>query len=160
MKWAKGFTFELEEHHYAEDEFFFPEMRARIPAVAGVLDRLDGDHKAMDVLLERWPALMRDLADAKTPFEPAKAAALQLGTELRDLIEVHLAVEDEDILPMYWRHYTAEEYDADPADRHQEGQEEGLLLHRPLVGRVRSRARSARRSSPRSPARCGSSTAW
>jgi len=112
VRWVKGFCFELEEHHYSEDEFFFPDMRARIPAVAEVLDRLDQDHKAMDVILERWPAAMRDLADAKAPFEPAKAAVLALGTELRDLMQVHLDVEDNDILPMYWRHYTADEYDA------------------------------------------------
>jgi hemerythrin-like domain-containing protein len=131
VKWAKGFTFELEEHHYAEDEFFFPEMRARIPAVAGVLDRLDGEHKAMDVLLGRWPALMRDLADAKAPFEPAKAAALQMATELRDLLEDHLAIEDEDILPMYWRHYTAAEYDAIQQTAIKKGKKKGFSFIAP-----------------------------
>ena len=115
----------------SEDEFFFPEMRARIPAVADVLDRLDADHKAMDVLLARWPALMRDLADPKAPFEPAKAAALEMGTELRDLSHAHLDVEDNDILPMYWRHYTAEEYDAIQQPAIKKGKKQGFAFIAP-----------------------------
>ena len=112
VRWVKGFIYELDEHHYSEDEVFFPEMRTRIPAVAEVLDGLDADHKRMDVLLARWPALIGALADPEQPFEPAKAAALAMGRELHDLMQCHLDVEDNDILPMYWRHYTAAEYDA------------------------------------------------
>jgi len=112
VKWVKGFICELDEHHWSEDSTFFPEMRARIPAVAEVLDGLDADHKRMDALLARWPALIAALADPKQPFEPAKAAALEMGQELTALMQTHLDVEDNDILPMYWRHYTAAEYDA------------------------------------------------
>jgi iron-sulfur cluster repair protein YtfE (RIC family) len=111
-RWVKGFVCELEEHHWSEDSTFFPEMRTRIPAVADVLDGLDADHKHMDDLLARWPGLIAALADPVQRFEPAKAAALAMGQELRDLMHAHLEVEDRDILPMYWRHYTAAEYEA------------------------------------------------
>ncbi|MCU1371326.1 MAG: Hemerythrin cation binding domain protein [Ilumatobacteraceae bacterium] len=112
VRWVKGFVCELDEHHWSEDETFFPEMRARIPSVADVLDALDAEHKQMDVLLARWPGLIADLADRSQPFEPARSAALAMGRELTDLMTTHLDVEDNDILPMYWRHYTAAEYDA------------------------------------------------
>ena len=112
VRWVKGFICELEEHHWSEDVTFFPEMRHRVPAVAPVLDALDADHKRMDVLLTGWPALISTLADPAADFESAKAAALEMGRELNELVQTHLDVEDNDILPMYWRHYTAEEYDA------------------------------------------------
>jgi hemerythrin-like domain-containing protein len=112
VRWVKGFVCELDEHHWAEDQTFFPEMRARIPSVGEVLDRLDADHKAMDVLLARWPGTIAALADPKQDFERAKADAVAMGEELRDLMQTHLDVEDNDILPMYWRHYTAGEYEA------------------------------------------------
>lgn len=112
QRWVKGFICELDEHHWAEDNTFFPEMRARIPAVADVLDSLDADHKRLDQLVARWPALVAAVADPKQPFEPAKAAALAMGRDLRDLMQSHLEVEDRDVVPLYWRHYTAEEYDA------------------------------------------------
>jgi len=112
VRWVKGFICELEEHHWSEDSTFFPEMRDRIPSVATVLDSLDDDHKRLDELMGGWPARIAAVADPEQPFEPAKAAALAMGQELADLMETHLEVEDSDILPMYWRHYTAEEYDA------------------------------------------------
>ncbi len=77
--WAKGFRFELEEHHFAEDEFFFPEMRSPDPRRGEVLGPARREHKAMDVLLARWPGLISDLADTEPPFEPAKEAALALA---------------------------------------------------------------------------------
>ena len=83
-----------------------------------------------------------------------------MGTELRDLIEVHLAVEDEDILPMYWRHYTAEEYDAIQQTAIKKGKKKGFSFIAPwsvesVEGR---RARGLPGVGPRR--RCGSSTAW
>jgi hemerythrin-like domain-containing protein len=112
VRWVKGFICELDEHHWAEDDTFFPEMRTRIPAVAEVLDGLDGDHKRLDALVAGWPALIAAVADPHQPFEPAKAAALAMGQELSELMATHLDIEDNDILPLYWRHYTAAEYDA------------------------------------------------
>lgn len=130
-RWVKGFTCELEEHHFAEDEVFFPEMRRRVPAVADVLDGLDDDHKRMDDLLAGWPARMAALTDRDQPFEPAKAAALAMGQELTDLMHTHLDVEDNDILPVYWRHYTAAEYDALQQTAIKKGKKKGFAFIAP-----------------------------
>ena len=131
VRWVKGFICELEEHHWSEDVTFFPEMRRRIPAVAEVLDGLDADHKRMDELLARWPALIAALADPGTPFDPAKDAALAMGQELTDLMQTHLDVEDNDVLPMYWRHYTAAEYDAIQQAAIKNGKKKGFAFIAP-----------------------------
>jgi hemerythrin-like domain-containing protein len=111
-RWVKGFTCELEEHHDVEDLVFFPEMSARIPSVAEVLNGLEDDHRALDDLIERWPAIVAAIADGSQPFAAAQASALEHGRALSDLMHRHLDVEDNDILPLYWRHYSAAEYDA------------------------------------------------
>lgn len=109
-RWARGFAHELAEHHFVEDEHFFPDMRARVPSAAPILDGLDADHRLVDHLLGRWPIVARQLVDAKVSFAPALDEALEVATQLRDLLETHLEIEDRDILPLYWRHYSAEAY--------------------------------------------------
>ena len=125
-RWAKGFTHELEEHHYVEDTFFFPDLRVKVPAVAGVLDHLEADHRTLDGLLERWPSVAAGLADPTVPFARAQADAVELAEALRDLLLTHLDVEDNDVLPLYWRHYTAEEYDVVFQQAVKKGKKTGL----------------------------------
>lgn len=125
-RWARGFVHELEEHHYVEDTFFFPDMRERVPAVAPVLDGLEADHRRLDGLLARWPRVSFDLADRSVPFGPAKLAAVGLAEELRDLLLVHLDIEDRDVLPLYWRHYSAAQYDAVFEQAVKNGKKSGL----------------------------------
>ena len=131
VRWVKGFICELEEHHYVEDVVFFPEMQTRIPAVADTIERLAKDHEDMDVLLARWPALIKTLADPGAPFEPAKAAALMMGQELSSLLHTHLGIEDDDILPMYWRHYTVDEYDTLQKRAIKDGKKKGFSFVAP-----------------------------
>ena len=111
-RWVRGFICELEEHHHAEDDVFFPEMRRHVPSSSTIIDRLEADHRALDDLLGIWPRLSADLADPKVPFEAARSAVTALADQLRDLLMAHLDIEDNDVLPLYWRHYTAAEYEA------------------------------------------------
>jgi hypothetical protein len=111
-RWAKGFAFELDEHHFVEDTYFFPELRARIPSAQTFLDELDADHRVVDGILSRWTRVVGGLADRSVPFVSAKEEALAMAVTLRDLLHRHLDVEDRDILPLYWRHYSREEFDA------------------------------------------------
>ncbi len=111
-RWVKGFVCELEEHHHAEDHVFFPDMRRQVPSSGTIIDRLEADHRTLDGLLAAWPRLSSDLADPSVSFEAARSAATALAGDLRDLLMAHLDIEDNDVLPLYWRHYTAAEYDA------------------------------------------------
>ena len=45
-----------------------------------------------------------------------------------DRLLVHLDVEDNDVLPLYWRHYTAEEYDAVFQKAVKKGKKTGLAF--------------------------------
>src|SRR6185436_8912511 len=110
-RWVKGFVLELEEHHYVEDAFFFPSLRSKVASAGATIDGLEADHRHLDDLLVRWPAIARALADPEVPFLDAKAQATTYAGELDDLLHRHLAVEDQDMLPLFWRHYTAQEYD-------------------------------------------------
>lgn len=110
-RWAKGFAHELEEHHFVEDEFFFPELRERISTVGAVLDGLDADHRVVQDILSRWSRVAQALADSAVPFAAAQEEAMDIAVALRDLLARHLDVEDNDILPLYTRHYSAADYD-------------------------------------------------
>ncbi|MGB3412478.1 MAG: hemerythrin domain-containing protein [Microthrixaceae bacterium] len=109
-RWSKGMSSQLDEHHHVEDRFFFPSLRAKVPAVEAILDRLDTDHQTLDRLLAGWPAMSARLADPRVPFQAARAELSTFADELHALLHAHLEVEDQDILPLFWRHYTGEEY--------------------------------------------------
>jgi hemerythrin-like domain-containing protein len=110
-RWAKGFTHELHTHHSVEDDIFFPAVLGRVPAAAAVVEGLDADHQVVARLLEGLAPAVAALAGERVAFEPAKASALAAAVELRDLLARHLDVEDQDLLPLFYRHFTAEEYD-------------------------------------------------
>ena len=81
-------------------------------SATAILDGLEAQHRQLDDLLGRWSAISKALAEPSTPFRQAQGTAVEFARELRDFIEVHLAVEDADVLPLFWRHYTAAEYEA------------------------------------------------
>jgi hypothetical protein len=54
-----------------------------------------------------------------------------MGEDLRDLLLTHLDAEDNDILPMYWRHYTAAEYDAIQQTAIKKGKKKGFAFIAP-----------------------------
>jgi hypothetical protein len=110
-RWSKGMTFQLDEHHTTEDRFFFPSLREKVPTAALVLDGLTAGHHRLDTALARWPKLSARLADPSVPFLAARTEATAFAEELHALLHAHLDVEDQDILPLFWRHYTAAEYD-------------------------------------------------
>jgi len=125
-RWAKGFAYELDEHHFVEDEYFFPELRERIPSAGAALDQLDADHRVVDDILSRWSTAAARLADPSAPFAAAKEETVELATGLRDLLQRHLEIEDRDILPLYWRHYSAADFDALHQQALKGGKKKGL----------------------------------
>lgn len=131
-RWAKGFMLELEEHHYVEDAFFFPSLRTRVPAAVTVLDRLELDHRHLDELLSRWPGIARELAEPRTTFHEAQNAATAFATELHDFLAEHLSVEDQDVLPLFWRHYSAADYDVVFQQAVKKGKKAGLWFVAPF----------------------------
>ena len=110
-RWATGFVGELLEHHHAEDEHLFPDLRARVPArgrsstastattahgrAARPLDRRGaGTDRSGPSLRGRPP---RAAGGVRRAARPPRCAP---------------AVEDADVLPLFVRHYSAAEFDA------------------------------------------------
>ncbi|HEY7073180.1 MAG TPA: hemerythrin domain-containing protein [Acidimicrobiales bacterium] len=133
VRWAKGFLRELEEHHYVEDMFFFPSLRDRVASAGATIDGLEDDHRRLDGLLARWPAVAAALADLGAPFGAAQADAVAFAHELHDFLDLHLAVEDQDLLPLFWRHYTAADYDAVVQQAVKKGKKAGMWFVAPFT---------------------------
>jgi hypothetical protein len=108
--WFEGFTGELHHHHTAEDEVFFPALAERVPTFAHHGPALAADHERLDVLLEQLRLALAAVA-AGDEVEPFLADAVRASAELRDLLDRHLTVEDQDVVPLFQRHLTAAEYE-------------------------------------------------
>jgi hemerythrin-like domain-containing protein len=110
-RWARGFAQELKTHHTLEDEVFFPAVLERVPSAQALLEGLDVDHHQLDPMIDRLAPGIADLADPRVPFEPVRTEMAALAQALREFLDRHLDVEDEDLLPLFYRHFSAEEYD-------------------------------------------------
>jgi len=131
-RWVKGFVLELQEHHYVEDAFFFPSLRAKVPSAGATIDRLDADHRHLDDLLAEWPAVASALPDRTVPFAAAQDRAIAFADGLDRFLHDHLAVEDQDVLPLFWRHYTAAEYDVVFQQAVKKGKKAGMWFIAPF----------------------------
>lgn len=101
-RWCRGFAGEIRCHHHIEDELLFPALRKRVATYGEFGPRLDEDHASLDVVLD---GLVAALAAGD------RAAAAAFAVELRDHLDEHLAFEDDEVVPLFIRHFTAIEFD-------------------------------------------------
>ena len=89
--------FPEKHHHRKESEYLFPKLRARTPLSHGVLDRLDADHASGE-------RSIRELEHALLAFEmigePRRQAFEQAAENYVNFYLAHLAMEEEQILPL------------------------------------------------------------
>ena len=110
-RWYAGFYGELHEHHTVEDDIFFPALLERVPVFDGQVDRIEAEHNHLeDVLVETRARLVR-LGDPGVDWPVAVAEASEITSELKDLLSVHLDFEDADVLPLFVRHFSVEDYE-------------------------------------------------
>lgn len=111
-RWYRGYRAELAEHHLVEDELFFPVLAERVPSFAAHAERIERDHHLLDRALDDVGAALAGLAALDRPpaGTEAHADAVAATRELHRLLENHLGFEDADVLPLYVRHFGAEEY--------------------------------------------------
>lgn len=110
LRWFQGYLGELHDHHTIEDEVFFPALVEKVPVFADQVPRVDREHALLDEVLERSGVALRALADGDALWTTAKREAVASTETLAELIRDHLAFEDDDVLPLFTRHFTAEEY--------------------------------------------------
>ena len=102
-------TYSERIHHPRESEYLFPVLRARCPAAAPTLDRLEDEHRAGD-------ASMRALEQALTRYRhggPSEFGPFAVAAD--DYVELqlkHMSCEDREVLPLARDHLTAEEWSA------------------------------------------------
>jgi hemerythrin-like domain-containing protein len=107
-RYWRGFAGEVLVHHTIEDDIMFPRLVERVPVAAGLLDRVEGDHHRLDELMDEGRRALDRLSSG-----PDAASAEVAATALRDLarhMDSHLDFEDEDLVPLFGRHFTGEEY--------------------------------------------------
>ena len=83
----------LHGHHTMEDTNIFPGLRSQEPALAQTIDQLTQDHHVIDPLLARGD---RAFADLPATADEAVAVIAQLAA----LLDAHLAVEEEKVVPL------------------------------------------------------------
>ena len=106
--WWNGFSTELHNHHTIEDRLFFPALAAKVPAFATYEAGLAEDHAHLDDVMKGLDQAIRRLQAGA--WVAPHTQAVELSTELARFLHEHLTVEDEDVLPLFSRHFTAEEY--------------------------------------------------
>lgn len=109
-RYWEGYAGEVLAHHTVEDTVFFPALIERVPVVADHLARVDAEHHRLDELMAACAGAFVDLERTATTSAAADAAAVV--RELGRLMDGHLDFEDVDLVPLFGRHFTAEEYDA------------------------------------------------
>jgi hypothetical protein len=109
--WFKGLAGELRTHHHIEDEIFFPALAARVPTYADHADEVVRDHTELGVLMNRITEQLGALAEG-TSWVPTQQTVVDAAADLRDLLYRHLGLEDDDIVPLFGRHFSRAEYDA------------------------------------------------
>ena len=111
-RWYRGYMTELHDHHHIEDELFYPALREKVPESGVMIDRIDVDHEHLSDLLDRTGALLTKLADPSVPFRSTHAEAVMVTEGLQALLDAHLGFEDDDVVPLFGVHFTADQYDA------------------------------------------------
>ncbi len=94
-------------HHKKETELLFPKVRARCPEAAEVLSRLDRDH-------ERGEKAIRDLEHDLLAFEvlgDSRRAAFESSVKRYIAFYLaHMAVEENEVLPLAMKHFSADDW--------------------------------------------------
>jgi len=102
-RWYRGFADEVRCHHHIEDELLFPALAERVATYEDHRPTLNGDHAELDDLLDR-------LTTALAP-NASHARAVQMANAISDHLHKHLDYEDDEIVPLFARHFTTAEFE-------------------------------------------------
>jgi Hemerythrin HHE cation binding domain len=108
-RWYGRYHAELDGHHTLEDHLWFPVLAARVPTFAEHTDRIEWEHHLLDDALRGVELALDRLVDSDASPD-ARGDSQDAARELSSLLDVHLGFEDADILPLYVRHFTPEDY--------------------------------------------------
>lgn len=101
IQWCDGFIGEIRCHHRTEDLLLFPALRDRIAIYGEFAARLAEDHTSLEAMLDELSAALRARDRVRTS---------ELAVQLRDHLDGHLAFEEDEIVPLFVRHFTGDEF--------------------------------------------------
>lgn len=101
-----GYKGEVLAHHTIEDTIFYPALIARVPSIGEAIERIDSDHHLLDELMDEADTEIASVVSSGTG-SPAAARVLH---RLDEVMHRHLDFEDADIVPLFARHFTNDEY--------------------------------------------------
>ncbi len=108
QRWYGAYHAELVGHHELEDQLWFPVLAERVPTFAEHTERIAREHHLLDDALVGVGHALDRLADEAD--RAARGDARDATRELHELLDAHVGFEDDDILPLYLRHFTAGEF--------------------------------------------------
>ncbi|MCE5292325.1 MAG: hemerythrin domain-containing protein [Nocardiaceae bacterium] len=97
----------LHRHHSGEDAGLWPAVRAKNPAAAGLLDRMDADHKSIGPGIEA----LESAAQGYRTSELARQSVLAAIDLLESNLLPHLQREELEMMPIVGQTLTQEELD-------------------------------------------------
>jgi hemerythrin-like domain-containing protein len=110
VRWyTAGVLDELHVHHTIEDDVFFPALAERVPAFVEYEATLAADHRHLTDVMSGLRMAVQGLHDGQD-WDENRSKAVALSAELARFLDEHLRVEDHDILPLFARHFSTEEY--------------------------------------------------
>jgi hemerythrin-like domain-containing protein len=112
LRWFDEYAGAMRLHLRVEDEIYFSALAARVPSYAECAPLMAADHEQVVHLLDHLRSTLAALADAGGRCRRLQGDALAQAGELRDVLAAHLDVEDADVLPLFGRHFGADEFEA------------------------------------------------
>lgn len=116
----RGLSAVLEHHHENEDRAIFPKVASTFPSAAEALRGLEEEHVRLVELLEKAATVMPRV-------RTERAAATELAKEMEALVGDHLDAEEREIVPLFSRCFSGEEWARMEARTTEELREAGLF---------------------------------
>lgn len=133
-QWFEGFLGEFHLHHTVEDTIFFPALGQHVAGFDRAVARIDVEHEQLDHSLTALDEAMAALAVANPAgWAIARSVAHDLAEVATHDVAAHLDFEDDEILPLFVRHMTKEEYDVLGDAALKQGKLRSLLFTVPFV---------------------------
>lgn len=99
-RWFDAFTHAIEHHHGVEDDLVWPAVNARVADFAADAERLQADHRQLDVALGATADAIGRLTLPGRPFTADQRAAAAAATALAAVLDDHLDREEAVLFPV------------------------------------------------------------
>ena len=112
-RWFAGYAAELRTHHRIEDDIIFPALAERVPSYARLDSSLAADHHRLDDLIDALTEVLTKWSSCPDMRATGtyREDAIFYAVELRDLLAVHLDIEDTRVIPLIQETFSAAEYE-------------------------------------------------